>query len=220
MVSTKKGLFIFGIGALILLAIALSNSAIIKSVDKAYSTLIFSEISNRKFLNKFERNCNTIQNSAVSMLLTEDTNEILCLQREIFNSFNTCDKFLLSLEKSDFPQKHHDLIVKLRSSYLSYKTSCASYTIKILESERKKSSTYATTVLQKRLASLLGTIDKVAFEIDSEMESGSSSITKQNALALIFITGAGIVPVAFWGILLLLTLLWTSAAFRKLRPNQ
>ena len=34
--KTKNGLILFGLGALVLLGIALSNSAIIKSIDNAY----------------------------------------------------------------------------------------------------------------------------------------------------------------------------------------
>jgi hypothetical protein len=103
--STKKRLLVFGFCALVLLGITTSNSAIIRYIDSAYTQIITSTVSNKKAINVFERNCNAIQNSAVSMLLTEDTMEIACLQKEIFSTFITCDKYLMSLENSKFPQE-------------------------------------------------------------------------------------------------------------------
>jgi hypothetical protein len=218
--STQKRLLIFGIGALVLLGIATSNSAIIRYIDSAYTQIITSSVSNKKAINVFERNCNIIQNSAVSMLLTEDTVEIACLQKEIYSTFVTCDKYLMSLENSKFPQEYRDLIVKLRFTYISYKEACASYAIKINDQEPKKNIYFVTTVLQKQFTKLLSVIDVINTEIDSAVVTNSKSLTRQNNLVLTFITRAGIIPLAFWGILLLATLLWTSLAFRKIRPNQ
>jgi len=135
--SNRKRLLVFGIGAVVLLGIALSNSAIIRSIDSAYNKIINSDLSNRKALSSFERSCNVIQNSAVSMLLTEDTTELICLQKEIFTTFNKCDRLLQSIESSDFSQSNYNLIVKFRSEYLLYKESCANLAIKIMEQERK-----------------------------------------------------------------------------------
>lgn len=218
--STEKRLFIFGFGALVLLGMATSNSAIIRYIDSAYTQIITSSVSNKKVINVFERNCNIIQNSAVSMLLTDDTAEISCLQKEIYSTFNTCDKYLMSLENSKFPQEYSELIGKLRSTYLLYKEACASYTIKIHDQEPKKNAYFVTTVLQKQFTKLLSIIDVINTGIDSAVVTDSKSLTRQNNLVLTFITRAGIIPLAFWGFLLLATFLWTSLAFRKIRPNQ
>jgi hypothetical protein len=218
--SNKKRLFIFGFCALVLLGIATSNSAIIRYIDSAYTQIIASTVSNKKAINVFERNCNSIQNSAVSMLLTEDTVEIACHRKEIYSTFITCDKYLMSLENSKFPQEYRDLIVKLRSAYISYKEACAGYTIKINEQEPKKNAYFVTTILQKEFTSLLSVIDAINTGIDSAVVTDSKSLTRQNNLFLTFITKVGIIPLAFWGLLLLATLLWTSLTIRKIRPDQ
>ncbi len=217
--SYKKRLFITGIIALFLLGIAASNSAIIKYIDSAYTQIITSDLSNRKAIHLFERECNNIQNTLVSMLLTEDSAEIYCLQGSVYNSFLKCDNFLSSLEESKFPIEHRKLMVKLRSIYLIYREDCARYIVKINNQERKNGSRFITVILQKNFTSLLSIISEVTTELDSTTATNSNTITKQNNLALTFITGAGIIPVAFWGILLLATVLGTSIVFGRIQQS-
>ncbi|HMA66138.1 MAG: MCP four helix bundle domain-containing protein [Fibrobacterota bacterium] len=217
--SDRKRLTVFGIGALVLLAIAVSNSAIISSIDAAYSRIISSDITNRKKIAIFERNCNTIHNTALSMILTEDTTEQMCLQKEVFELFTVCDKLLPSLEKSDFSKSERSLTVKIRDAYIKYKESCVNYTLLLSAPDRRKAARFASSTLQKNYVALQSASDEVMTAIEAAMLSDSTSLTKQHNLALRFITGAGIVPIAFWALLLIATFLWTSVAFRKLRPE-
>jgi len=217
--SDKKRLTVFGIGALVLLAIAVSNSAIISSIDAAYSRIINSDITNRKKIALFERNCNTIHNTVLSMILTEDTTEQMCLQKEVFALFTLCDKLVPSLEKSDFDKSERILTTKIRDVYIRYKESCVNYTLLLKDPDRRKAARFASTTLQKNYIALQRASDNVMTAIEAAMLSDSKSLTKQNNLALRFITGAGIVPIAFWALLLIATFLWTSVAFRKLRPE-
>jgi hypothetical protein len=217
--SDRKRLTVFGIGALVLLAIAISNSAIIGSIDAAYSRIINSDITNRKKIALFERNCNTIHNTALSMILTEDTTEQMCLQKDVFGLFTECDKLLPSLEKSDLSKSERLLTTKIRDVYIRYKESCVNYTLLLSDPDRRKAARFASTTLQKNYSALQSASDGVMTAIETAMLSDSKSLTKQNNLALRFITGAGIVPVAFWALLLIATFLWTSVTFRKLRPE-
>ncbi len=217
--SDRKRLIVFGIGALVLLGIAVSNSAIISSIDTAYSRIINSDITNRKKIALFERNCNTIHNTALSMILTEDTTEQMCLQKDVFELFTVCDKLLPSLEKSDFNKSERLLTVKIRDVYIKYKESCVNYTLLLSNPDRRKAARFASTTLQKNYSALQSASDDVMTAIEAAMLSDTKSLTKQNNLALRFITGAGIVPIAFWALLLIATFLWTSVAFRKLRPD-
>ena len=217
--SDRKRLTVFGIGALILLAIAVSNSAIIRSIDAAYCRIIDSDIASRKKVALFERNCNTIHNTALSMILTEDTTEQMCLQKDIFELFTLCDKLLPSLEKSVFSKSERKLTTKIREVYIRYKESCVNYSLLLSTPDRRKAARFASNTLQKNYIALQNASDEVMTAIEAAMVSDSKSLTKQNNIALRCITGAGIIPIAFWALLLIATFLWTSVAFRKLRPE-
>jgi hypothetical protein len=217
--SDRKRLTVFGLGALVLLAIAISNSAIIGSIDSAYCRIINSDIANRKKVALFERNCNTIHNTALSMILTDDTTEQMCLQKDIYDLFTVCDKLVTSLEKSDFDKLERILSTKIRDVYIGYKESCVNYTLLLSDPDRKKAARFASTTLQKHYSALQAASDEVMTGIEAAMLSDSKTLTKQNNIALRCITGAGIIPIAFWAILLVATFLWTSVAFRKLRPE-
>lgn len=219
--SHKKRFIIFGILALFLLGMAASNSAIIKSLDAAYSQIINSGISNRKAISAFERGSNTIQNTLVNMLLAEDISEKVCLQNIIYDEFTDCDKYLLAIEKSKFSDEHQNNILQLRSSYVAYKEVISEYFENISKGKMKTNSHYMNTMLQKKFTHLLTVVDEIRSEIDYAAANNSTSISRQNNLAMKFITGAGIVPLAFWGLLLIATILGTSVMIRGIsRQNR
>jgi hypothetical protein len=216
MAPISKKRFIFsGITALILFILAASNSAIIRYVDSGYSELITKDLSNWKELNSFERGCNTIQNAQISMLLVQDSVEISRLKKKVYVTFQTCDKYLQNIEKSSLPEKHRNLIVQLRATYIKYREACAQFSIKLSENDLQASSQFVSNDLQKKFTKLLTAIDQIMVDTEVVTTTNSSTLTKQNQLALKIITGAGVIPFLFWGLLFAATFLWSHFSFRK-----
>jgi len=194
----KKQIYFTGIAAFILLGIALSNSALIRYIDSAYSTIISSDLEVRKAMNRCSVECASIQSYAINMLIVCDSLEITKLRHQVYQSFSRIDKEVNKIARRSDIGINRTTIVKLQNACLSYRQTCASFAIIISSGNILKASDFARTSLQMEYVSFSGTLEHLQQEITSSAEQQSKSLTFKNSMMSKMITSVGIIPIIFW----------------------
>ena len=210
-----KKILVSGLIALVLLAIAASNTAVIRYIDTAYTQVLENGLNSRKTISGLERECNGIENNLVNMIMSGDSLEVLKLRKRVYLGFTNCDRYITSLENTSFPLQHRDLLMKLRASCLSYRQESANFIIQINTRTPQENSKFISSHIQKKYLSLLSEIDQVTQHIDYDAVQTSNTLSRQNNVAWLVIAGAGLVPSVIWVLSFIAFMFWLYGSFRK-----
>lgn len=198
MSDVRNKLLITGLLALLLVCFAIGNFVFIKKIDKAYSSIISTDIRRLNTLHALNRENSTIQRCLLNMLLIDDSTEIVKQKEDVYATSKKIDKLLVKLDDMSESRQEGELVKKLANSCLDYRQDCGNFIILMQNCRYSEAIAFLKKEMNPAFIQLQNTQDEFASFIYASSNKNSQAVTdKTNTMGTVTI-GVAVVPFIVW----------------------